>query len=305
MTPNDKKGRPSSSANAGRKSGRPAPPQPRRSARQERLTVRQNRRDLKATGNGSSARTKGILLWTGVAVVVAVFVIAAAILLTQPKSIGNFTSPTVVTPSNLPSTGQTLGPAGAPVTLDLYSDFRCTGCGAFYRTAEPQLVSNFVTAGKLKIVYYDFLTIDGLDASQGIQTTASRDAANAGLCAADEGKFWVYHDWLFANQSPTEDPAAFTIDRLIGIAKAAGIDNSGFESCVQQGTHNAEVAKEQSSAPSGIDATPTIYINGKVVTSAAGAGYEPTYAEIAAAINAATPLAATPSPQASAVPSPS
>ncbi len=302
MSPKDKQGRSSSPTSSAPKPGQATPPPSRRSARQERLANRQTRRYDRTTGSFPKSGLNPILIWTGLAIAVAVVLIGGAFLLTQPKSISGsgFTAPTVVTPSTVPSSGQTLGSATAAVTLDLYSDFRCTGCGTFAKTLEPQIVSNFLATGKAKLVYRDFLTIDGLDGQQGIKTTASRDAANAGLCAADEGKFWLYHDWLFANQSPSEDPSAFTIDRLIGIAKAAGIDNPGFESCVRQGTHNAEVANEQASAPASIDATPTLFVNGKVVPSSRGANYLPTDADIAAAIKAAA--TSSPSP-ASAAPS--
>lgn len=314
MKPNERPGRSVSPAKTDPKSDRSYQPT-RRSARQDRLVARQKRRDSRGSGSSSSSGRNPILIWTGVSVVAAIVVIVGAFLLTQANSpsSGSYLTPTVTTPTNIASNRQTLGPANAPVTLDLYSDFRCTGCAVFARSQEPQLVSNFVEAGKLKIVYHDFLTIDSIDASQGITTTASRDAANAGLCAADEGKFWTYHDWLFANQSPTEDPSAFTIDRLIGIAKAAGIDNAGFEACVRQGTHDSEVAAEQTSAPSGISATPTVFVNGKMVTSSAGPNYQPTYAEIAAAVNAAlasatpssssSPQSSNPSPGQSASPS--
>ena len=99
------------------------------------------------------------------------------------------------------------------------------------------------------------------------------------------------HDWLFANQSSSEAASAFTIDRLIGIAKAAGVDNSTFETCVRQGTHNADAAKDMAAAPASLQAkptTPTIFINGKMVASSLGANYQATYDDIAKAINAAS-----------------
>jgi protein-disulfide isomerase len=237
-----------------------------------------------------------LVFWTGIAVIVGAVVIGAAFVLSQPQSstASDFVRPSVVTPSTIPSSGQTLGQADAPVTLDLYSDFRCTGCAAFYRGQEPQVIDNYVAKGQVKLVYHDYTLIDKLDASQGIQTSASLDAANAGLCAADENAFWKYHDWLFANQSPTEDPSAFTIDRLIGIAKAAGIDNPTFEACVKDGKHDQDVAAEMSAAPSTINATPTLYVNGKLVTSSLGTNFQPTYSDIAAAIDAAL-AAASPS----------
>jgi protein-disulfide isomerase len=230
-----------------------------------------------------------LVFWTGIAVIVGAVAIGAAVVLSRPQSYSgsDFVRPSVITPSTIPSNGHTLGQPNAPVTLVVYSDFRCTGCAAFYRGQEPQVIDNYVAKGKLKILYQDYTLIDQIDASQGLQTSASLDAANAGLCAADENAFWKYHDWLFANQSPTEDPSAFTIDRLIGIAKAAGIDNPTFETCVKDGKHDADVAAEMSAAPSTINATPALYVNGKLVTSSLGGNFQPTYADIAAVIDAA------------------
>jgi protein-disulfide isomerase len=318
MTPKDRSGRKKSKpVDASRQKPGAAPqPQTRAEARSARRSGNgaDTRRSRSSARTGSPQRSgisgaisgvNPILLYTGVAVVVAVVVIAAALLLTRPPSVSttSFTQPSVVTPASVAQSGQTLGSSSAPVTMDLYSDFRCTGCGYFYANQEAQLISNFVQTGKLKIVYHDFTLIDKLAAQRGVTTTASRDAANSGLCAADEGKFWTYHDWLFANQSQTEDPAAFSIDRMIAIAKAAGIDNSTFETCVRQGTHNSTVADEQTAAPKTIDATPTIYVNGKVVTSSKGVNQQPSYDEIAAAINAAasaaSPAVGSPSPSAS------
>jgi protein-disulfide isomerase len=238
-----------------------------------------------------------LVFWTGIAVIVGAVAIGAAVVLSRPQSYSasDFVSPSVSTPSTIPSNGHTLGQPNAPVTLVVYSDFRCTGCAAFYRGQEPQLIDNYVATGKLKILYQDYTLIDQIDASQGIQTSASLDAANAGLCAADENAFWKYHDWLFTNQSPTEDPSAFTVDRLIGIAKAAGIDDPTFEACVREGKHDSDVATEMSSAPSKINSTPTLFVNGKLVTSSLGGNYQPTYADIATVIDAAL---ATPSPSA-------
>jgi protein-disulfide isomerase len=294
MTSNKKPGKPSSSAKNA------AQPTTRRSARQERL-ARAGARDLRTAGTRGGTGSPSIVLWSGIAIVFGLVVIVAAIVLTQKPSSSptNFTAPlaNVTTPSDLPVSGLTLGKPDAPVTVDLYSDFRCTGCGSFVKNLEPKLVSDFVAAGKVKLVYHDYMIIDG----DG--TTASRDAANAARCAADEGKFWTYHDWLFANQAANEAASAFTIDRLIGIGKAAGIDSSTFESCVKQGTHNAEAAADMSSAPAALKAkpsTPTVFVAGKIVTSSLGANYLPTNDDIAKAINEATPASSSPATPAAA-----
>jgi protein-disulfide isomerase len=138
MTANRPAGRPSS--------GKSAPPTSRRSARQQRLASRESNRAItKAStrGSGGNGGTNSILLWSAVAVVVAVVVVGALLIASQGKK--NLpdtpTTPGVVTPTTIPVSGTTLGNANAPVTVDLYGDFRCSACLAFtVEGTEKQLV---------------------------------------------------------------------------------------------------------------------------------------------------------------------
>jgi protein-disulfide isomerase len=270
-------------------------PDPNLTARQQR-TVRREA-DRAAARNSTGPNRNSILLITGIVAIIAIVVVAAAYVATRPSSdsgsIAAINPPTAVTPSTVPQTGRTLGDPNAPATLVIWGDFRCSACLAFTLNTEPQLVTNFVETGKLKIEYQDFLSID---IGQG--NSASRDAANAALCAADEGKFWTMHDWLFANQAAGEAPSAFTIDRLLAIGKDAGLSDAIFQSCVKNGTHDGVIATEAGAVPAGVTGTPGLILNGKLVTSSAGANFVPTYAEIAAAINA-IPAVASPAPSAS------
>ena len=188
------------------------------------------------------------------------------------------------TPSSIPVDGRTLGNADAKATIDLYGDFRCSACYTFTEMGTAAQVNNqLVATGQAKIVWHDFLVIDK------DHTTASRDAANAGMCAADQNKFWTMHDWLYANQSPTESPDAFTIDRLVKIGQAAGMDMTTFEPCVRNGTHLAEIAAEQKNIPGLVTGTPATIVNGALVNS--------TFAELKKAVDAAN--GASPAPSAS------
>jgi protein-disulfide isomerase len=272
------------------------PPTSRRSARQRRLASREASRALARAGTGSSAGggLRTVMIWTGVAVLVGAVVIGAAVILTKPagvKDLGSPIQPSVVTPRDIQQSDRTLGNPDAKVTIDVYEDFRCTGCFAFRTEIEPTVEQSYIATGKAKLVYHDFITIDSGS------TTESRDAANAALCAADQGKFWTMHDWLFANQSPRELPGYFTIDRLLQIGQAAGMDMSTFEPCVRQGTHNQEVAAEQQSAPSSITATPSIFVNGTLVVNPDNANAIPDADMIGAAIDGV--LNPSPSPSAS------
>ena len=273
--------------------GKSAPPTSRRSARQQRLANREANRALaRASTSGSSGSGFGtLMIWTAIAVVIGAVVIGGAYLLTNQSATvspeGSPIPPFVVTPSGLPSDGRTLGSADAKVTIDAWEDFRCTACFDFTTNVEPQLVTNYIKTGKAKLVFHDLLTIDS---NSTPPSTESRDAANAALCANDQGQFWPFHDWLFTNQSPREAAGAFTLDRLVLIGKDVGLNMTTFEPCVRNGTHLAEVAAEQTAAPSDASGTPAIYVNGKLT-----ADYS--YATVSAAIDNA--LNPSPRPSAS------
>jgi protein-disulfide isomerase len=272
-------------------------PAARQSAGQQRSANKKAGRTLaraevqRSTGNGPGS----LLAWTLVFAVVAILIVGAAFVMTQSNSgvpTGTPMPPSAITPANIPSDGRTLGDPSAPVTIDIYGDFRCSACFVFATGGtEQSLVDNYIATGKARLIWHDFLTIDARDGA-----TASRDAANAAWCAADQGKFWVMHDWLYANQSPTEAAAAFTLSRLSDIGKAAGLDMATYQLCLDQGTHDAAIAAEQTATPAQVTATPSILVNGKFVAGA-DANSWPTYDLIKAAIDAAL---ASPAPSASA-----
>jgi protein-disulfide isomerase len=285
--------------------GKNVPPTSRRSARQQRLANREANRSLtKASTHGSSGGSHMLLIGSTVAIVAVMAIIAGVWFATRAPAFSEAPiAPGLVTPSGIPSTGRTLGQANAPVTIDLWGDFRCTFCFNFTAVQEPQLVQNYVSTGKAKLVWHDFTVVDNLQPG----VTESRDAANAALCAADQGKFWTMHDWLYANQSADESPGAFTQDRLLAIGKDAGLDTTKYNPCVQQGSHLSDIQAEQSSKPADIAGTPAIQVNGKQIQGppdpTSGQPTVPDYATIAAAIDGALNPSASPAASGSVSPS--
>jgi protein-disulfide isomerase len=119
----------------------------------------------------------------------------------------------------------------------------------------PQIIQNYVKTGKIKYVYKD-LTVIGAE---------SDAAAEAAACAADQGKFWEYHDTLFANHGG-ENSGAFSKDRLEKMAEVTGLDMGKFRTCVSKKPHAKELADAQAEAiKAGINVTPSFQINGKLV----------------------------------------
>ena len=237
------------------------PPQTRRARRvAEREAANSARRRP-----GSRRRRSPLLLITAVVGGVGIVVLAALILL-QGGSSGTDATNALVTPrSPTPlalADGRAVGKADAPVTLEVWTDFQCPICGRFAETVEPSLMTKYVTPGVLRIVHHDA-------AFQGSKSNAPYDesveAGAGGHCAADQGRYWPFQDWVFANQAG-ENQGAFAATRLKEIAAAAGLDMGTWQACIATGDAQTAVRTETTQAVAGgVNATPTMTINGQTV----------------------------------------
>jgi protein-disulfide isomerase len=147
-----------------------------------------------------------------------------------------------------PSTGS----ASAAVTIVEFSDFECPFC----RQASPTLKKLQQAYGdKVRIVWKDFPLTQ-------IHPQAFR-AAEAAHCAGEQGRYWEYHDRLFANQEALQ-PAA-----LKGYASELKLDTQRFNACLD-GSKYAERVRDGVAMGTqlGVNSTPTLYINGRVIAGA-------------------------------------
>jgi protein-disulfide isomerase len=139
------------------------------------------------------------------------------------------------------------GSQNARVVLVEFSDYQCPFCGRFYRDTLPQVEKEYIEARKIKYVFNN-LPLEELHSS------AFR-AAQAVECAFDQGKFWELHQRLFAN------PNALAPSDLAMQAKAAGLDVTQFNQCLESGKTSAVVRAGIELAGSiGIQATPTFVV---------------------------------------------
>jgi protein-disulfide isomerase len=144
------------------------------------------------------------------------------------------------------------GPADAPVTLVEFSDFHCPFCKRVQATL-TQLLERY--PGKVKLVYRDF-PIDNLHPE-------ARRAAEAARCARDQGKFWAYHDLLFAG------PASAAPEDLQRYAGQVGLESAAFEQCLSGAVHRAGVQRDlDEGARVGVTGTPGFFINGRPLSGA-------------------------------------
>jgi len=93
--------------------------------------------------------------------------------------------------------------------------------------------------------------------------TLARAAHEAARCAGASGKYWPYHDRLFAAQP------AFRRADLLGYAAELGLDRDEFAKCLDERRYAADVERDVAQAQAlGINSTPTFLINGRLVIGA-------------------------------------
>lgn len=145
-----------------------------------------------------------------------------------------------------------LGNPNAPVTIVEFADFQCPFCGRHHTAVAPTIVQEYVETGKANYVYKHLAFLG----------PESVYAAAAAECAADQGKFWEYHDYLFTHQQG-ENQGAFTKDKLIAFGKEMNLDSAQFENCVNSDETVDRVRADTEEAQQfGVQSTPTFFVNG-------------------------------------------
>ncbi len=146
-----------------------------------------------------------------------------------------------------------LGNYNAPVTMIEFADFQCPFCLQFESTLNKVLADY---QGKVRLVYRHFPLAFHAEAEK---------AAEASECAAEQGKFWEMHDKIFeANQSQT-----MSVDQWKKIARSLGLKTTQFNNCLDSGKYANKIASEENEGQAaGVQGTPTIFINGELVSGA-------------------------------------
>jgi protein-disulfide isomerase len=162
--------------------------------------------------------------------------------------------------SPIPATageGRTVGSAGAPVTIEEWADFQCPACGQFARTTQRELLATYVASGRVRYSYRNFAFLG----------SESGWAAEAAQCAADGGRFWEYHDLLYASQAG-EQRGTFARPRLKALGQTLGL-GAPFATCVDSGRYAEAVRDETARGQAlGVRATPTLFVNGRRIQGA-------------------------------------
>jgi protein-disulfide isomerase len=148
--------------------------------------------------------------------------------------------------------GASQGPVEAPVTIVEFTDYQCPFC----QRAEPtirEVVQRYPQQVRWVVRHLPLDSIHPL----------ARGAAHAAVCADRQGRFWEFHEKLFANQQALE-PA-----QLAGYAKELGLDAAAFDACLGSPETHARVEQDVEAAREvGVSGTPAFFVNGILLTGA-------------------------------------
>jgi len=157
------------------------------------------------------------------------------------------------------------GASDAPVTIVEFSDFQCPACRAF----NPVLSQVLEAYGdRIQLAFRQFPLRAIHPQAQG--------AAEASLCAREQGKFWELHDAMF------DDQRSLQLDQLKASARELGLDGEAFDACLDEGRHrmlvDADVARAEQAGATG---TPSVFVNGREVSP----GQVPTFEQVKAVVD--------------------
>ena len=154
-----------------------------------------------------------------------------------------------------------LGDPKASVTVIEYGDYQCPFCVRFFEQTEPQIIEQYVKTGKGKFIFRDLAFLG----------PESIEAGEAAECAKDQGKFWVFHDALYAAEGKDGQEHNGNLNRelFVKIAGDVGMNATQFGECYDANKY-AQVVQDTVKAAqgSGVNATPTSFVNDQLIQGA-------------------------------------
>lgn len=231
----------------------------------DKKSKRQQRREKIKQQQMRSRLTSIALITLGAAILVFVFLYPSIRPMAEVVSIN----------VDIPVTynDNTMGDPNAPIKIEEFSDFQCPFCERFHKETEPLLKQYYIDTGQVYFVYRSMgnWVSENIGVSRGVPPkTESRDAIVAAYCAGDQNKFWEMHGHLFGNVLG-EDVGSFTDNRLVEIARVAGLNMDEFNACYDSGKYLERTEQDLTDgSDGGVTGTPgfivTWTVNGETKT---------------------------------------
>lgn len=145
-----------------------------------------------------------------------------------------------------------LGDPKSPITLVEFGDYQCHFCNVHFHNTEHSLLENYISTGKVKMIFKDF-TIIGPD---------SINAAHGTHCANDQEKFWEYHDILYNNWTGENNGWASS-NNLLRFAQEIDLDIDKWSDCMASAIHSQIITNSGKDARDlGLTGTPAFFVIG-------------------------------------------
>jgi protein-disulfide isomerase len=176
----------------------------------------------------------------------------------QSLALNDKTGTTIPTHVNLKLQGfEMLGSKSAPITMVEFTDYQCPFCRNFHTTVFGELQKKYIDPGKVRFFSRD-MPLDQLHPD-------STRAAQAGRCAADQGKFWALREIMGAH------PSELDRDSLVADAAGLKLDADAFRFCLATQKYREAVQVDVLDAIKiGVDATPAFVVGKTTPTGVDG-----------------------------------
>jgi len=212
--------------------------------------------------SSENSKTKFIIL----GIIAAIIIGGISFVIMNPDTLTVDTSQNNQLSLDTQSGSPVLGSLSAPVTIVEFGDYQCPFCQRWNTNTKPPIVENFIETGKAKLVYID-LAIIGRDSLK----------AHAGsYCADEQGLYWQYHDYLYANQGHENNGWTNSNNLKSLVSGINGLDTDLFAQCLDSGKYeqrvndNTKIARE-----AGARSTPSFIIIGPSGNSVSITGAQP------------------------------
>lgn len=202
---------------------------------------------------GRNNQPDPITRWIVIGMVALVVVIGAVFTVVSNRSASNVALPPGASKED--GYGIVFNADKSP-TINIWEDFQCPSCKRFEETNGAK-ISDVIAQGKAKVVFntLSFLGDESVVAGMG------------GGCAADQGKFLEYKQFLYQNQQE-EGSGTWTKPYVISMAAAAGLDETKFAACLNTDKYRKWLTNiSAAGADANINGTPTVVINGEIIES--------------------------------------
>lgn len=212
----------------------------------------------KSAGGGSDHFTRWLVI--GMVALVVITGVVFSMTSTSTKANESFEAlkgstlgaPVVASVDVAQGSGLVLNPGGA-VQIDIWEDPQCPVCRSFEESIGAY-VEDLVRTKKATVVYH-VLSFLGPESVR---------AANASMCAAEEGHYLDFHKALYTVQPALESSGFFSNENLIKIGDYIGLKTKSFTDCITNGSKLDLVKTHYDSmAAYKVQGTPTVFINGK------------------------------------------